>query len=150
VIGVIAKHILSRLSYSFGWVLALALRIVVSVPIRFPMATCPKCQRMVSAKDVNCPSCRTPLKAYGHPGMPIYRATGEEPLCLSCWYHGDDSCTYEKRPLAMECTLYRNPADSLGLLASPRLSWRGMWRRYQGWLLFAALVAIAVLVTVLR
>lgn len=46
------------------------------------------------------------LKAHGHPGMPLHRATSSEPLCLTCTYHADDTCTFPKRPEAMDCTLY--------------------------------------------
>ena len=48
------------------------------------------------------------LKAYGHPGIPLHRAIGDVPLCDSCTYHEDDSCTFPKRPYAKECTLYQD------------------------------------------
>ena len=50
------------------------------------------------------------LKAYGHPGITLHRATGDVPLCDSCTYHEDDSCTFPKRPYAKECTLYQDRA----------------------------------------
>ncbi|MBC6480381.1 MAG: zinc ribbon domain-containing protein [Hormoscilla sp. GM7CHS1pb] len=48
------------------------------------------------------------LKAYGHPGIPLHRATGDEPLCNSCTYHADDTCNFPQRPSARDCTLYQD------------------------------------------
>ncbi len=70
------------------------------------MPDCPRCHQVVDAQAIVCPYCRTTLKAHGHPGIPLYRATGTEPLCKTCIYDADDSCTYPKRPDARECTLY--------------------------------------------
>ncbi len=52
------------------------------------------------------------LKAYGHPGIPLHRATGTEYLCDSCTYHEDDTCNFPQRPYAKECTLYQNIEES--------------------------------------
>lgn len=69
---------------------------------------CPRCQQQVESQAISCPYCRTELKAFGHPGIPLHRAEGNEYLCDTCTYHIDDSCTYPQRPLAKECTLYQN------------------------------------------
>ncbi|MDJ0736526.1 MAG: zinc ribbon domain-containing protein [Nostocaceae cyanobacterium] len=71
-------------------------------------ASCPRCHQPVNPQAVTCPHCRTQLKAYGHPGIPLHRATGEEYLCDSCIYHADDTCNFPQRPYAKECTLYQN------------------------------------------
>jgi hypothetical protein len=72
------------------------------------MLNCPRCNQLVNSKAVNCPYCKTALKAYGHPGITLHRATGEEYLCSTCTYHVDDTCTFPQRPLAKECTLYHD------------------------------------------
>ncbi|AFY55982.1 hypothetical protein Riv7116_3530 [Rivularia sp. PCC 7116] len=74
-------------------------------------ATCPRCKQNVNSQAVTCPYCRTPLKAYGHPGIPLHRAQGDDYLCETCTYHLDDTCNYSKRPHATECTLYQNEAE---------------------------------------
>ncbi len=73
-------------------------------------ATCPRCRQTVDSQAVNCPYCRTQLKAYGHPGIPLHRAAKGEYLCKSCTYEADDSCNFPQRPYATECTLYENLA----------------------------------------
>lgn len=72
------------------------------------MPNCPRCHQPVNSKAVNCPYCKTPLKAYGHPGITLHRATGDQPLCTTCTYHADDTCTFPQRPLAKECTIYHD------------------------------------------
>lgn len=74
------------------------------------MATisCPRCQQLVDSQALSCPYCRTTLKAYGHPGIPLHRATGNQYLCDSCTYHADDTCNFPQRPYAKDCTLYEN------------------------------------------
>ncbi|MDX2098656.1 MAG: zinc ribbon domain-containing protein, partial [Leptolyngbyaceae cyanobacterium bins.59] len=74
------------------------------------MPDCPRCHRPVKAQAITCPSCHMTLKAYGHPGIPLHRAVGPEPLCQSCTYHLDDTCTFPQRPDAWECTLYEDVA----------------------------------------
>lgn len=70
------------------------------------MPNCPKCNNPVDAEAVRCPHCNEALKAFGHPGIPLYRASGETYLCDSCLYHEDDTCTFPQRPYAKSCTLY--------------------------------------------
>ncbi|MEB3182168.1 MAG: zinc ribbon domain-containing protein [Nostocaceae cyanobacterium] len=74
--------------------------------------SCPHCHQPVDRQAVICPSCRTTLKAFGHPGIPLHRATGEGYLCDTCTYHADDTCNFPQRPLAKECTLYQNLEQS--------------------------------------
>lgn len=71
-------------------------------------ASCPRCHQIVESQAITCPHCRATLKAYGHPGIPLHRATKDEYLCDSCTYHADDTCNFPQRPYAKECTLYEN------------------------------------------
>lgn len=117
------------------------------------MPDCPKCHQAVDSQALECPYCRTPLKAYGHPGMNLYRATGGEPLCLTCTYHEDDSCNYPKRPYAMDCTLYHDRtqplvAESPGYSPSFRLkTWLS---RNLVWFFLIGLILISLLVALIR
>jgi hypothetical protein len=116
------------------------------------MPTCPRCKQPVDAQAIACPSCRTALKAYGHPGIPLYRATGEEYLCESCVYHADDTCNYPQRPYAQECTLYQNPEMQRQQERSPRnrdFSLTYWIKRNAGWLILAG-VAVLIVVNALR
>lgn len=70
------------------------------------MLKCPRCNQSISSQVVTCPHCGAVLKAYGHPGITLHRATGDAPLCESCTYQADDTCTFPQRPHAKECTLY--------------------------------------------
>lgn len=75
-------------------------------------ATCPRCHQPVNSQAVTCPHCGNQLKAYGHPGIPLHRATGKEYLCDTCTYHADDTCNFPQRPFAKECILYQNIEES--------------------------------------
>ncbi|HEY9902905.1 MAG TPA: hypothetical protein V6D43_10820 [Candidatus Sericytochromatia bacterium] len=89
------------------------------------MVNCPRCHQSISSKVVACPHCRTVLKAYGHPGITLHRATGDAPLCDRCTYHADDTCTFPQRPYAKECTLYHDisqPQVDSDALYTPRHS----------------------------
>jgi hypothetical protein len=110
--------------------------------------TCPRCHQPINSQIVNCPYCRTELKAFGHPGIPLHRARGEDYLCDSCTYHVDDSCNFPKRPHAQECTLYESfserelelqqqiQAQSFGVTV------RNWVNRHQGLLLVLGLLLI--------
>ncbi|ARV59999.1 hypothetical protein BZZ01_16435 [Nostocales cyanobacterium HT-58-2] len=74
--------------------------------------TCPRCHQPVNSQAVTCPHCHIQLKAYGHPGIPLHRATGKEYLCDSCTYHADNTCNFPQRPFAKECILYQNMEES--------------------------------------
>ncbi|XHX76259.1 MAG: zinc ribbon domain-containing protein [Stenomitos frigidus ULC029] len=117
------------------------------------MPACPRCHQSVAPQAIACPSCRTPLKAHGHPGMPLYRATGSEPLCLTCTYHADDTCTFPKRPEAMDCTLYDDGSKPLtamhtGYTGSDRLK---TWvKRHGGLLALLGLLLLSCLLVLVR
>lgn len=117
------------------------------------MPNCPRCHQSINAQAVTCPYCRTALKAYGHPGIPLHRATGEVPLCESCIYHADDSCNFPQRPHARECTLYQdieqnqlniNQYNSARGLPSVTIRWL---KRNQIWLLLLGLLLVCFLIT---
>ena len=38
----------------------------------------------------------------------LHKAPGEEPLCQTCMYHYENTCTSSQRPTASECTLYQD------------------------------------------
>jgi len=116
------------------------------------MPNCPRCHQSVDAQAISCPYCRMPLKAYGHPGIPLHRATGEEYLCQSCTYHADDTCTFPQRPYAKECTLYQDISKSQ-LEANQRrdanslaIAIKNWIRRNQFWLLLLSLLLISFLI----
>jgi hypothetical protein len=78
----------------------------------------------------------------------LHHAKGNIPLCQSCAYDADNSCTFPKRPNAMDCTLYQNSE------ASPEPTrqeiYRIPWQRKNGFrLILAALLLLALIVTVL-
>ncbi|NET36999.1 MAG: hypothetical protein F6K19_34070 [Cyanothece sp. SIO1E1] len=75
------------------------------------MPDCPRCHQPIDVQAVSCPYCRTQLKAFGHQGMPLYRAEGEAYLCQTCMYHADDTCNFPQRPYAKTCTLYLDQAE---------------------------------------
>ncbi len=111
------------------------------------MPDCPRCHQLVDAQAIVCPHCRTALKAYGHPGIPLYRATGNEPLCKTCIYDADDSCTYPQRPDAKECTLYsdRQPVPMSALKKSSDRVFSKAWlRQNSAWLVLAGLVILSL------
>jgi hypothetical protein len=109
------------------------------------MPTCPRCHQPVDAQAIACPTCRTALKAYGHPGIPLYRASDDEPLCKTCIYDADDTCNYPQRPYAQECTLYVNP--EMQQAAKPvarKTSWAIWVKRNAGWLIVLGVVVLVV------
>lgn len=117
------------------------------------MPSCPRCRQSVDSQAITCPYCRTPLKAHGHPGIPLYRAEGEAYLCDSCAYHQDDSCNYPQRPYAQECTLYQD----LNALPQAVLRRRPTGRQIslqikgnEGWWILAGLGAISLLIALSR
>ncbi|MGG6294739.1 double zinc ribbon domain-containing protein [Leptolyngbya sp. AN02str] len=112
------------------------------------MSECPRCHQPVDVQAIACPHCRTPLKAYGHPGMPLYRATTHPYLCPSCVYHLDDTCNFPKRPQAKECTLYR---DVEAMSVAPAVKQRGsastlsLWlHRHKTLMILAGLVIVSL------
>lgn len=93
-----------------------------------------------------------PLKAYGHPGVTLYHATDDQPLCLTCTYHEDDTCTLPKRPNAMDCTLYSDrtrPPVTAPPRQSPPLS--PVWiRRNAGLLVVLGLILLSLAIVLVR
>ncbi|NJR64353.1 MAG: zinc ribbon domain-containing protein [Leptolyngbyaceae cyanobacterium CRU_2_3] len=112
------------------------------------MPTCPRCRQPVDAQAITCPYCRTALKAYGHPGMPLYQAKGEEFLCETCIYHEDNTCNYPQRPYAKECILYQNRLQqNLKVSYKPGSSSLSGWlRRNSTWLVLVGLVVISLVI----
>ncbi|AFY41905.1 zinc ribbon domain-containing protein [Nostoc sp. PCC 7107] len=120
------------------------------------MATisCPRCHQTVESQAITCPYCRTTLKAFGHPGIPLYRATGDEYLCDRCTYHADDTCNFPQRPYAKECTLYQNIAEyklqqeQQHHNSSFGTTFQGWVKRNQTWLLLVGLLLICLVIAV--
>lgn len=75
------------------------------------MPECPRCKQFVKSDAIVCNYCRTELKAFGHPGIPLYRAEKGEYLCQTCVYHEDDTCNYPQRPYAQTCTMYKDLSE---------------------------------------
>lgn len=120
------------------------------------MVNCPRCHQSITSKALTCPHCGTILKAYGHPGITLHRATGDVPLCESCTYHADDSCTFPQRPYAKECTLYDDISKAkleTKQIYVPRhslLQATKLWcQRNPGLLGLLVLVAVSVLLTLI-
>ncbi len=109
------------------------------------MPACPRCEKPVLAAALNCPYCNLVLKAHGHPGMTLYRAK-DEPLCATCTYDADNSCTFPQRPEAMTCTLYQNTNATQNALQPasyppPHRSW---WRENMVWIVFGILIVVSI------
>ena len=122
------------------------------------MATvsCPRCHQSVDSQAVTCPHCRTTLKAFGHPGIPLHRATGKEYLCDSCTYHADDTCNFPQRAYAKECTLYQNIEESKLQLQQQRentsfvATVKSWVQRNSSLLLLLSLVLVCLVIAVFR
>lgn len=119
-------------------------------------ATCPRCHQPVNSQAVTCPHCGTQLKAYGHPGIPLHRATGKEYLCDTCTYHADDTCNFPQRPFAKECILYQNIEESKQELQQQRYAnsfgatVKSWMKRNQALLLLLALLLICLIIALSR
>lgn len=119
------------------------------------MPNCPRCHQSVSSSAVSCPYCRTQLKAFGHPGIPLHRASDQEYLCQSCTYDADDSCTFPQRPYAVECTLYHDAnqkqldVQQLKQNSGSAIALKNWVRRNQFWLLLLALLCVSFLIAAL-
>jgi len=110
------------------------------------MLDCPRCRQPVDTQAVTCPHCRTLLKAYGHPGIPLHQATDEAYLCQTCLYDQDNSCTYPQHPFARQCMLYTNALmqGAPQPQSSPSQIARVWLRRYGAWLALIGLIIISV------
>ncbi len=109
------------------------------------MPNCPRCRQAVDSQAIACPYCRTPLKAHGHPGIPLYRAEGETYLCETCTYHEDDTCNYPQRPYAKECTLYHDRFQPVVSLQRRSSGWQTV-QRNQGLLAVIGLLAVSLVI----
>lgn len=108
------------------------------------MLTCPRCGLTVQSNATACPRCRTSLKAYGHPGIVLHRATGAESLCHSCIYDADNTCNYPQRPDAYECTMYHNVIIPIVSTPTRYETQPGVWiRRNAGWIALIALIVLS-------
>lgn len=116
------------------------------------MPTCPHCQQKITSETVTCPHCRQDLKAYGHPGIPLYYAKAQEYLCDRCVYHHDDTCTFPQRPYAKTCTLFLDQSQQLPTTPKkPTFSLRTVqyWcDRHRGFLLLFSLLLISLVLAV--
>lgn len=113
------------------------------------MPSCPRCHQPVELQAIECPNCRAPLKAYGHPGMTLHQSEAGDYLCKTCAYDADDTCTYPQRPYATECLLYTDvnkPTVPEQPQLSPQTQLR-LWLRRNGvWVLLACLIGISLLI----
>jgi hypothetical protein len=116
------------------------------------MPSCPQCHKPVDAQALSCPYCDNPLKAFGHPGMPLYQSSDGTSLCDRCTYHLDDTCNFPQRPHAKSCTLFHDasiPLVESKDIPTSQLGWRGIknWLyRYRGFMAIALLVLISVII----
>jgi hypothetical protein len=110
------------------------------------MPDCPQCHQPVPEQAIACPHCRYTLKAFGHPGIPLYQSEGGS-LCTTCLYHADDTCTFPQRPYASRCTLYTSSTPAPDAMPyQPSLKNRlQIWLRQRGgWLLLGAIAVISL------
>lgn len=121
------------------------------------MSSCPHCHNSIDSQAIRCPYCHKSLKAYGHPGIPLYQATQDEFLCDRCLYHEDDSCNYPQRPYAKTCTLYHDKSQPLIIETIPSLAPAHplkaiqLWcLRHRGLLLIIGLILMSFLIALLR
>lgn len=110
------------------------------------MSDCPTCHQPVPTQAIVCPHCQTTLKAFGHPGIPLYRPATDAYLCQSCVYEADDTCTFPQRPYARECTLYVSQPQQQAWLESDR---RPASPRYGSRLTLVGAILLGLLVLVL-
>ncbi|TVQ46755.1 MAG: zinc ribbon domain-containing protein [Gloeocapsa sp. DLM2.Bin57] len=111
------------------------------------MLTCPHCTQKISAEMVTCPSCRKPLKAFGHPGIPLHYADSTEYLCDRCLYHQDDTCTFPQRPYAQTCTLYQDASEEFKPDSVAKKPLKYWLNKYKGLLLLSILLLLSLILT---
>ncbi len=114
------------------------------------MPACPRCQQPISPEAVQCPHCTLTLKAHGHPGMPLHRATGIIALCHDCLYHHDDTCTFPQRPTAVTCTLYVPQGDPAPVNTPPRRSFPWSTVLTRPWVWLAVLLTVSLMLALVR
>jgi hypothetical protein len=112
------------------------------------MLHCPRCKKPVDSQAVICSNCHNSLKAFGHPGIPLYQSEDNSSLCDRCIYDQDDSCNFPQRPNAKSCTLFHDVSLPLKPEVSIPQSTQG-WTGIKNWLyLNRGLIAIALLILV--
>ncbi|MFB2935798.1 zinc ribbon domain-containing protein [Aerosakkonemataceae cyanobacterium BLCC-F154] len=112
------------------------------------MPNCPRCHQPIKPQAITCPHCRLVLKAHGHPGIPVHRATGDTTLCDTCVYHEDDTCNFPQRPHAKECTLYQDiSAPKMEVKTVPNQSFQLWFKRNLLWVVLLVLLLISFLIT---
>ncbi len=117
------------------------------------MPSCPKCKQPVDAQALSCPHCDNPLKAFGHPGMPLYQSSDGTSLCDRCTYHLDDTCNFPQRPYAKSCMLFHDASTPLleeTVIPASQLGWNGIknWLyRYRGIIAIALLIIVSIIIT---
>ena len=115
---------------------------------------CPKCDRLVDSQAIKCPHCNNLLKAFGHPGIPLYRAKGDTYLCDRCYYHQDDSCNYPQRPYAKTCIMFHDANEPLVAETIPYRSSGGiaglkLWSdRNRGLLIILGLIVLSIFLVI--
>lgn len=122
------------------------------------MRKCPKCNQQVKFEDVTCKYCHTELKAFGHPGIPLYRAEKGTSLCDTCTSDRDDTCNYPQRPHAKTCTMYQNYLEAENKDLDPPVyktpggvAGLKIWcQRNQGLVTLLTLVGISFAIVLLR
>ena len=113
------------------------------------MPSCPKCKQSVDSQAVTCPHCNNPLKAFGHPGIPLYQSENDRWLCDRCTYHLDDTCNFPQRPYAKSCTLFHDAATPL-IEVNPATGNKGnlpikdRLYRYRGPIAIALLIIVSI------
>ncbi|MCC0178765.1 zinc ribbon domain-containing protein [Waterburya agarophytonicola K14] len=112
------------------------------------MLSCPKCKQPVDFQAIKCPNCNNSLKAFGHPGMPLYQSEDNSALCDRCTYDRDDSCNFPQRPQAKSCTLFHDADKPLVVESTISKSTQG-WTGIKNWLYrHRGLIAIAFLILI--
>lgn len=111
------------------------------------MPSCPRCKQPVDSQAVICPHCKNTLKAFGHPGIPLYQSRDDSFLCDRCSYHLDDTCNFPKRPYAKSCTLFQDAATPLAEVTGTKtrkLRIKDWLYRYRGVIAIAILIVVSV------
>lgn len=124
--------------------------ILASQPLKeaVAMPQCFRCGSHVNSTDVNCKTCGVELKAFGHQGIELYRAQDNQSLCCSCMYHADDSCDYDKRPFAKDCTMYRDVDRQIEAVKRPGARQPGSVK--QPLMLITVVIGLLLLAIVMR
>ena len=118
------------------------------------MAICPRCKHPVDSQAIKCPKCNNTLKAFGHPGIPLYQSEDNSSLCDRCTYDRDDTCNFPQRPYAKSCTLFHDvsiPIIAETVVPASTQGWRGVknWLyRYRGVIAIALLILVSILIAI--